>query len=147
MRQISGFSRSAIFEERCFIMVATFHLHYWWCGNPIFFDFQICWTLLNVLSSVEYGLVVKWLWRVLIYWKFQTASIGLTENVKGDKKKFELWLRGRAEVYICQVRPWGLSLIWPSHWERRNQNRSLKCIAHCITELALFMSIVQDIML
>jgi len=29
--------------------------------------------------------------------------MGLTENIKGDKKKLELWLRGREEVYIVQV--------------------------------------------
>ncbi|KAK3095367.1 hypothetical protein FSP39_013819 [Pinctada imbricata] len=28
------------------------------------------------------------------------SQVGLTENVKGDRKKFELWLRGREEVYI-----------------------------------------------
>ncbi|XP_052783921.1 guanine nucleotide exchange factor DBS-like isoform X3 [Mya arenaria] len=27
-------------------------------------------------------------------------QVGLTENIKGDKRKFELWLRGREEVYI-----------------------------------------------
>jgi len=31
------------------------------------------------------------------------AQVGLTENIKGDKKKFELWLRGREEVYIIQA--------------------------------------------
>ena len=34
---------------------------------------------------------------------FQCNQVGLTENIKGDKKKFELWLRGREEVYIVQV--------------------------------------------
>ncbi|KAL4220707.1 guanine nucleotide exchange factor DBS [Mactra antiquata] len=29
-------------------------------------------------------------------------QVGMTENIKGDKKKFELWLRGREEVYIVQ---------------------------------------------
>ena len=33
----------------------------------------------------------------------QTANIGLTENVKSDKRKFELWLHGRTEVFIIQV--------------------------------------------
>ena len=33
----------------------------------------------------------------------QTSQLGLTENIKGDKKKFELWLRDRVEVYIIQV--------------------------------------------
>ncbi|CAE1260161.1 MCF2 [Acanthosepion pharaonis] len=31
------------------------------------------------------------------------SHIGLTESVKGDKRKFELWLRGREEVHIIQA--------------------------------------------
>jgi hypothetical protein len=31
-----------------------------------------------------------------------TADVGLTENVKGDKKKFEVWRPARAQVYTCQ---------------------------------------------
>lgn len=42
-----------------------------------------------------------------LYFTFlQLSQVGLTENVKGDKRKFELWLRGREEVYIIQVRPY-----------------------------------------
>ncbi|XP_064638483.1 guanine nucleotide exchange factor DBS-like isoform X2 [Lineus longissimus] len=33
----------------------------------------------------------------------KTAQIGMTENVKTDKKKFEVWLHGRSEVYILQA--------------------------------------------
>lgn len=32
------------------------------------------------------------------------SSVGITENVKGDSKKFEVWYNGREEVYIIQVR-------------------------------------------
>ncbi|XP_067669146.1 guanine nucleotide exchange factor DBS-like isoform X1 [Haliotis asinina] len=35
--------------------------------------------------------------------KLKLSQVGLTENIKGDKKKFELWLRGREEVYIIQA--------------------------------------------
>lgn len=31
------------------------------------------------------------------------SSVGITENVKGDSKKFEVWYNGREEVYIIQV--------------------------------------------
>uniref|UniRef100_A0A8C6UW20 DH domain-containing protein n=1 Tax=Neogobius melanostomus TaxID=47308 RepID=A0A8C6UW20_9GOBI len=31
------------------------------------------------------------------------SSVGITENVKGDMKKFEVWFNGREEVYIIQV--------------------------------------------
>uniref|UniRef100_A0A0F8BNU8 Guanine nucleotide exchange factor DBS n=1 Tax=Larimichthys crocea TaxID=215358 RepID=A0A0F8BNU8_LARCR len=30
------------------------------------------------------------------------SSVGITENVKGDSKKFEVWYNGREEVYIIQ---------------------------------------------
>lgn len=42
----------------------------------------------------------------------QTADIGMTESVKGDKRKFELWLRGRAEVYIILVSIENISFLW-----------------------------------
>lgn len=31
------------------------------------------------------------------------SAVGITENVKGDIKKFEVWYNGREEVYIIQV--------------------------------------------
>lgn len=34
----------------------------------------------------------------------QMSAVGITENVKGDNKKFEVWYNGREEVYIIQVR-------------------------------------------
>lgn len=33
----------------------------------------------------------------------QMSAVGITENVKGDNKKFEVWYNGREEVYIIQV--------------------------------------------
>ncbi|XP_033637412.1 guanine nucleotide exchange factor DBS-like isoform X5 [Asterias rubens] len=33
----------------------------------------------------------------------KTAGIGLTEHVKGDKKKFEMWSGGRVDVYTFQA--------------------------------------------
>uniref|UniRef100_A0A2C9KF52 Guanine nucleotide exchange factor DBS n=1 Tax=Biomphalaria glabrata TaxID=6526 RepID=A0A2C9KF52_BIOGL len=35
--------------------------------------------------------------------KLNLSQVGLTEKIKGDKRKFELWLRGREEVYIIQA--------------------------------------------
>ncbi|KAJ3589107.1 hypothetical protein NHX12_009955 [Muraenolepis orangiensis] len=32
------------------------------------------------------------------------SAVGITENVKGDVKKFEMWYSGREEVYIVQIR-------------------------------------------
>lgn len=30
-------------------------------------------------------------------------AVGITENAKGDNKKFEIWCNSREEVYIVQV--------------------------------------------
>lgn len=35
----------------------------------------------------------------------QMTAVGITENVKGDAKKFEIWYNAREEVYIIQVEP------------------------------------------
>lgn len=34
---------------------------------------------------------------------WQMTAVGITENVKGDQKKFEIWYSGREEVYVVQV--------------------------------------------
>lgn len=31
------------------------------------------------------------------------STVGVTENVKGDVRKFELWYSGREVVYMVQV--------------------------------------------
>lgn len=36
--------------------------------------------------------------------RFQMSAVGITENIRGDSKKFEVWYNGREEVYIIQVR-------------------------------------------
>lgn len=43
----------------------------------------------------------------------QMTAVGITENVKGDVKKFEIWYNAREEVYIIQVGP-HLSLSGPA---------------------------------
>lgn len=32
------------------------------------------------------------------------SAVGITENAKGDNKKFEIWCNSREEVFIVQVR-------------------------------------------
>lgn len=32
------------------------------------------------------------------------SAVGITENAKGDYKKFEIWCNSRDEVFIVQVR-------------------------------------------
>lgn len=36
------------------------------------------------------------------------AAVGITETVKGDVRKFEIWYNAREEVYIVQVGPHSL---------------------------------------
>lgn len=36
------------------------------------------------------------------------SAVGITENAKGDNKKFEIWCNSREEVYIVQVCKVGL---------------------------------------
>lgn len=42
------------------------------------------------------------------------SSVGITENVKGDNKKFEVWFNGREEVYIIQASTIELKNLWVS---------------------------------
>lgn len=40
------------------------------------------------------------------------SAVGITENVKGDVKKFEIWYSGREVVYIVQVFDLLLSIFY-----------------------------------
>lgn len=40
------------------------------------------------------------------------SQIGLTESVKGDTKRFEVWLEGRTEVHIIQAVTLEQKHIW-----------------------------------
>ncbi|XP_043107222.1 guanine nucleotide exchange factor DBS isoform X8 [Puntigrus tetrazona] len=42
------------------------------------------------------------------------SSVGITENVKGDIKKFEIWYNGREEVYIVQAPSMEVKNTWVS---------------------------------
>ncbi|XP_073681621.1 guanine nucleotide exchange factor DBS-like [Garra rufa] len=42
------------------------------------------------------------------------SSVGITENVKGDIKKFEIWYNGREEVYIVQAPSMDVKNTWVS---------------------------------
>lgn len=39
----------------------------------------------------------------LLLLDLQMNAVGITENVKGDHRKFEIWYSGREEVYVVQV--------------------------------------------
>ncbi|XP_021347383.1 guanine nucleotide exchange factor DBS-like isoform X3 [Mizuhopecten yessoensis] len=51
------------------------------------------------------------------------SQVGLTENIKGDKKKFELWLRGREEVYIIQAPTLPCKDMWVKEIKRVLMNQ------------------------
>ncbi|MGH0177070.1 UNVERIFIED_CONTAM: hypothetical protein FKN15_074244 [Acipenser sinensis] len=40
------------------------------------------------------------------------SAVGITENVKGDIKKFEIWYSGREEVYMVQAPSVDVKLAW-----------------------------------
>lgn len=46
------------------------------------------------------------------------TQVGLTEKIKGDKRKFELWSRGREEVYIIQAPDLETKNIWVAEIKR-----------------------------
>nr|XP_006811250.1 PREDICTED: guanine nucleotide exchange factor DBS-like [Saccoglossus kowalevskii] len=40
------------------------------------------------------------------------CDVGMTENIKSDKRKFELWLHGRSEVYVIQAPTFEIKNAW-----------------------------------
>lgn len=54
----------------------------------------------KITPNPQFPSVLTLFWVVFI---FQMSAVGITENVKGDSKKFEVWYNGREEVYIIQV--------------------------------------------
>ncbi|KAM7012950.1 guanine nucleotide exchange factor DBS isoform 4-T7 [Tautogolabrus adspersus] len=42
------------------------------------------------------------------------SAVGITENVKGDSKKFEVWYNGREEVFIIQASSMDVKNMWVS---------------------------------
>ncbi|XP_035291071.1 guanine nucleotide exchange factor DBS-like isoform X3 [Anguilla anguilla] len=40
------------------------------------------------------------------------SAVGITENVKGDVKKFEIWYSGREEVYVVQAPTLEVKVAW-----------------------------------
>ncbi|KAI1898076.1 hypothetical protein AGOR_G00068620 [Albula goreensis] len=56
------------------------------------------------------------------------SAVGITENVKGDVKKFEIWYSGREEVYVVQAPTVDVKLAWLNEIRRilTNQQKQLK---------------------
>ncbi|KAL0974141.1 hypothetical protein UPYG_G00216170 [Umbra pygmaea] len=61
------------------------------------------------------------------------SAVGITENVKGDVKRFELWYSGREQVYLVQAPTVDVKMAWLSELRRilTNQQKLLK-EEHCL---------------
>uniref|UniRef100_A0A8C2CCI9 MCF.2 cell line derived transforming sequence a n=1 Tax=Cyprinus carpio TaxID=7962 RepID=A0A8C2CCI9_CYPCA len=56
------------------------------------------------------------------------SAVGITENVKGDVKKFEIWYSGREEVYVIQAPTVEVKIAWLNEIRKilTNQQKQLK---------------------
>uniref|UniRef100_A0A4W6EGJ3 MCF.2 cell line derived transforming sequence n=1 Tax=Lates calcarifer TaxID=8187 RepID=A0A4W6EGJ3_LATCA len=56
------------------------------------------------------------------------TAVGITENVKGDVKKFEIWYSGREEVYVVQAPTLEVKTAWLNELRRilTNQQKMLR---------------------
>uniref|UniRef100_I3J3H9 MCF.2 cell line derived transforming sequence n=1 Tax=Oreochromis niloticus TaxID=8128 RepID=I3J3H9_ORENI len=56
------------------------------------------------------------------------TAVGITENVKGDVKKFEIWYSGREEVYVVQAPTVEVKMAWLNELRRilTNQQKLTK---------------------
>uniref|UniRef100_A0A671QVP4 MCF.2 cell line derived transforming sequence a n=1 Tax=Sinocyclocheilus anshuiensis TaxID=1608454 RepID=A0A671QVP4_9TELE len=56
------------------------------------------------------------------------SAVGITENVKGDVKKFEIWYSGREEVYVIQSPTVEVKIVWLNEIRKilTNQQKQLK---------------------
>ncbi|XP_042626483.1 proto-oncogene DBL-like [Cyprinus carpio] len=56
------------------------------------------------------------------------SAVGITENVKGDVKKFEIWYSGREEVYVIQAPTVEVKIAWLNEIRKilTNQQKHLK---------------------
>uniref|UniRef100_A0AAZ3R394 MCF.2 cell line derived transforming sequence a n=1 Tax=Oncorhynchus tshawytscha TaxID=74940 RepID=A0AAZ3R394_ONCTS len=65
------------------------------------------------------------------------SAVGITENVKGDVKKFEIWYSGREEVYAVQAPTVEVKTAWLGELRRilTNQQKHLKGLD--VTHIAL----------
>ncbi|XP_061581581.1 proto-oncogene DBL isoform X2 [Cololabis saira] len=66
------------------------------------------------------------------------TAVGITENVKGDVKKFEIWYSGREEVYVVQAPTVEVKIAWLSELRRilTNQQKLLRDEAYQHGQLA-----------
>ncbi|KAM4619702.1 proto-oncogene DBL [Polymixia lowei] len=54
------------------------------------------------------------------------SAVGITENVKGDVKKFEIWYSGREEVYIVQAPTLEVKVSWLTEIRKILTNQKMR---------------------
>ncbi|KAK7483851.1 hypothetical protein BaRGS_00024868, partial [Batillaria attramentaria] len=69
--------------------------------------------------------------------KLKLSQVGLTERLKGDKRKFELWSRGREEVYIIQAPSMEVKEIWVKAIKRVLMNQFDQIRSHHRTHIPM----------
>ncbi|XP_059394786.1 proto-oncogene DBL-like isoform X2 [Carassius carassius] len=67
------------------------------------------------------------------------SAVGITENVKGDVKKFEIWYNGKEEVYVVQASTVDVKIAWLTEIRKilNNQQKNGKGDAHPDSEQPL----------
>ncbi|KAK9968320.1 hypothetical protein ABG768_002651 [Culter alburnus] len=68
------------------------------------------------------------------------SAVGITENIKGDVKKFEIWYNGKEEVYVVQAPTVDVKIAWLTEIRKilNNQQKIDKGDAHPDSEQPLF---------
>ncbi|XP_051764019.1 proto-oncogene DBL [Ctenopharyngodon idella] len=68
------------------------------------------------------------------------SAVGITENIKGDVKKFEIWYNGKEEVYVVQAPTVDVKIAWLTEIRKilNNQQKIDKGDAQPYSEQPLF---------
>ncbi|PVD18636.1 hypothetical protein C0Q70_21186 [Pomacea canaliculata] len=69
--------------------------------------------------------------------KLKLSQVGLTEKLKGDKRKFELWSKGREEVVIIQAPTMEVKEVWVKEIKRVLMNQFDQIKSHRKTFMPL----------
>ncbi|KAG1928429.1 proto-oncogene DBL isoform X1 [Pimephales promelas] len=74
-------------------------------------------------------------------------AVGITENVKGDVKKFEIWYNGKEEVYVVQAPTVDVKIAWLTEIRKilNNQQKIDKGDAHPDSEQPLFTTLGDSV--
>uniref|UniRef100_A0AAY4CSN6 MCF.2 cell line derived transforming sequence a n=1 Tax=Denticeps clupeoides TaxID=299321 RepID=A0AAY4CSN6_9TELE len=73
------------------------------------------------------------------------SAVGITENIKGDAKKFEIWYSGREEVYVVQAPTLEVKLAWLNEIRKilTNQQKLLKGLSYYFPPQKMYLPCVS----